>query len=67
MIKEYKTIIRPDIARKMLKMGHIIHDIKANKEDKHKTVFVFKTDETFFNDLKSLLPAKAKIADEAED
>jgi hypothetical protein len=40
--KDYKLIFNAGCARKMLKMGIPIVDIKADKNNKDKTVFVFK-------------------------
>lgn len=40
--KEYKLVFNAGVARKMLKMGLPIADIKADKTNHDKTVFVFK-------------------------
>ena len=57
-IRETKLIFAPNIARKLLKCGCSIVDIKANKEDQNKTVFVFKNDEHFQQSLSSILQDK---------
>lgn len=41
-MKESILIFKPAIARHLLKLGYQIIDIKAQKEDANKTVFVFK-------------------------
>ena len=40
--KEYIIIFTGKLARKLLKMGFTIVDIKPDKEKKDKTLFVFK-------------------------
>ena len=42
MNKEYKLVFNAGVARKILKMGLAIADIKADRTNKDKTVFVFK-------------------------
>lgn len=46
-----KSIFTPNIARRLLKMGNTIIDIKPNKANHEKTVFVFRKDEKLKNDL----------------
>ncbi len=45
--RDAKLIFSPNVARNLLKLGNTIIDIKANKTNKLKTVFVFKNDEHF--------------------
>lgn len=40
--KEYKLVFNQGVVRRLLRMGVTIHDIKPDKENKEKTVFVFK-------------------------
>ena len=40
--KKYKLLFNPGCVRKLLSMGINIHDIKADKTNPDKTVFVFK-------------------------
>lgn len=40
--KEYKLLFNPGCVRKLLSMGINIHDIKADRVNPDKTVFVFK-------------------------
>ena len=47
--RETKLIFSPNVARKLLKLGNTIIDIKPNRNNKLKTVFVFKNDEHFRN------------------
>lgn len=49
-----KVIKNPSDARKLLKMGNVICDIKAKKEDPIQTVFVFISDDKFWSDFKKL-------------
>lgn len=45
--KEYKLVFNAGVARKLLKMGVPIADIKADRTNKDKTVFVFKRTDEF--------------------
>lgn len=47
MNKEYKLVFNAGVARKLLKMGVQIADIKADRANKDKTVFVFKRNPAF--------------------
>lgn len=42
MNKDFKLVFNAGVARKLLKMGITIADIKADRNNKDKTVFVFK-------------------------
>ena len=53
--KETKIVFEPQIARKLLKDGCQIIDIKPNKDDKKRTVFVFKNDDNFKEHIASIL------------
>lgn len=53
-MKKYKSIFKPAIARALLKLGNPIADIKAQKEDFNKTVFLFEITEKFEQDLATL-------------
>lgn len=46
-----KCIFTPYVARRLLKMGNVIVDIKPRKEDKDKTIFVFEDTEKLQADL----------------
>lgn len=50
-MKNFKSIFKPAIARKLLKMGNKIVDIKAQKEDMNKTIFIFENTEKLNKDL----------------
>lgn len=56
-----KLIFSPMITRHLLKMGNQIIDIKADKNDQKRTVFVFKKDDKFNADFNTVLN---DIADE---
>lgn len=47
MNKEYKLVFNAGVARKLLKMGVPVADIKADRANKDKTVFVFKRTHEF--------------------
>lgn len=47
----YKIIYNPSIARKLLKMGNQISDIKPNSKNKKETIFVFECTEKLLSDL----------------
>lgn len=50
-----KSIFKPYIARNLLKMGNPIIDIKPDKKDTSKTIFVFEETNKFKTDLTTLL------------
>lgn len=52
---ESKLIFKPEIARKLLKQGHTIIDIKANRNNSDMSIFVFKIDNTLLRDLELLI------------
>lgn len=56
-----KLVFSPLITRHLLKMGNQIVDIKADKNDAKRTVFVFRKDDKFENDFNTVLN---DIADE---
>lgn len=56
-----KLVFSPQITRHLLKMGNHIIDIKADKNDSKRTVFVFRKDEKFETDFNTVLN---DIADE---
>lgn len=47
---ETKSVFTPYVARRLLKMGNPIVDIKPCKEDRTKTIFVFEVTEKFKKD-----------------
>lgn len=53
MDKKYKEIFTPYVARRLLKMGNPIYDIKPQKENRDKTIFVFEITEKFKEDMSS--------------
>lgn len=54
MIKDTIIIFKPKIARGLLKKKHLIVDIKQHKDNKDKTVFVFKNTKRLLEDLNIL-------------
>ena len=46
-LNDSKLIFKPKVARRLLKMGAKIIDIKADRENKQRTIFVFERDENF--------------------
>lgn len=51
MEKEFKEIFTPYVARRLLKMGNPIVDIKPDKNNRDKTIFVFRITEKFVKDM----------------
>lgn len=51
---KYKSIFTPGVARHLLKLGNPIYDIKADKINKDKTIFIFEETEKFKNDMSSV-------------
>ncbi|GEM_PF-3166533 len=50
-MKEYISVFKPEVARKLLKKGYIISDIKPKKENPNETIFIFKNQLGFESDL----------------
>ena len=64
--KEYKLVFNAGVARRLLKMGVFIADIKSDRTNPDKTVFVFKRTpefETAFAQINKEI-AEAKTAEE---
>ncbi len=51
----YKSIFNAGVARHLLKLGNSICDIKPDKKNKYKTIFIFEETEKFKNDMASAL------------
>lgn len=51
--KVYKEVFTPYVARRLLRMGNPIVDIKPDKNNKDKTIFVFEITEKFKVDMAS--------------
>ena len=49
-----KCIFTPFVARNLLKMGNPIVDIKPDKNNKDKTIFIFEETEKFKKDMASV-------------
>ena len=49
--KEYKEIFTPYVARRLLRMGNPIYDIKPNKDNKDKTIFIFEITDKLKTDI----------------
>lgn len=66
--KEYKLVFNSGVARRLLKMGVNIADIKADRSNPDKTVFVFKRtsefEEAFAQINKEIAESKTKEAQE---
>ena len=43
-MKDLKIVKSPELARKLLKLNYTVVDIKPDKSDKCKTVFLFKNE-----------------------
>ena len=52
--KEYISIFKPKMVRQLLKLGNQIADIKADKENTDRTIFIFKNTEKLQSDLSTL-------------
>lgn len=50
---ETKSVFTPYVARRLLRMGNPIVDIKPCKEDRSKTIFVFEVTEKFKKDFET--------------
>lgn len=50
----YKSIFTPGVARCLLKLGNPIYDIKPDKKNDNKTIFIFEETNKFKNDIASI-------------
>lgn len=50
-MKEYISIFKPKIARELLKLGNQIIDIKADKNNTDRTIFIFRNTEKLQKDI----------------
>ena len=55
MDREYISIFKPQRVRKLLKKGFNIYDIKADKHNLDKTIFIFKNSEELQKELEILI------------
>ena len=55
MNKEYISIFKPQRVRKLLKKGFNIYDIKADKNNLDKTIFIFKNRKELQKELEILI------------
>lgn len=51
MDKRYKEIFTPYVARRLLRMGNPIIDIKPDKNNRDKTIFIFEVTDKFNADI----------------
>lgn len=59
--KAYKIIFNAGVARTLLRMGVPMYDIKADRNNPNKTLFIFKKDEAFdkaFSEINNTLSQK---------
>lgn len=54
-MKEFISIFKPKVARQLLKMGNQIVDIKADKNNTDRTVFIFRNTKKLTEDLTLIL------------
>lgn len=52
---KYKSIFKPGVARRLLKMGNPIFDIKAKKENPDASIFLFEETEKFKADFAAVI------------
>ena len=67
--RKSRLIFDAKIARKLLKMGYVVIDIKPNRENTDKSIFVFENTEEFklaLADVMDDVKARAEIKDESE-
>ena len=50
----YKSIFTAGVARYLLRLGNPIYDIKPDKNNKDKTIFIFEETEKFNKDMASV-------------
>ncbi|HSH50521.1 MAG TPA: DUF5659 domain-containing protein [Bacteroidales bacterium] len=60
MQKTHYTVFNPCLARKLLKMGYTITDIKPNRELENASIFVFKNQDGLLKHIKNFMASKRK-------
>lgn len=50
-----KVVLYPNIARKLLKLGYQIVDVKPKKENRSGTLFIFKVEDGFEEEFNKLM------------
>ena len=65
-IKNTKAIFSARTARQLLRLGNTIIDIKPNRDNKEKTVFIFRFDDKFKDDLLTLARMRELIGVDSE-
>lgn len=50
----YKSIFTAGVARHLLKLGNPIYDIKPDKKNNNKTIFIFEETDKFVKDMASV-------------
>lgn len=53
-MKEYISIFKPQLARKLLRLGNAICDIKADKNNTDRTIFIFRNTSKLNKDLTAI-------------
>ena len=56
-MKKYISIFKPSRARKLIKLGYRVYDIKLDKNEpeKERTIFIFENSEKFQLDLAKII------------
>ena len=53
-MQETKLVFTPKLAKKLLKKGYQIVDLKPNRDNSERTIFVFRNDAGLIEDIKNL-------------
>lgn len=64
MKKEYKLVFNAGVARQLLRVGIPIADIKSDRTNPDKTVFVFKNDENFQREFERINKEIAQVKEQ---
>lgn len=64
---KYRCVYSAAVARKLIHGGFFIADIKPNKDNRDKTVFVFEASEKFNTALRSVLAERERQANENKE
>lgn len=65
-MEQTKIVMYPNVARKLLKLGYRVVDIKAKKEDARSTLFVFAVEGNFKKDFDRLMAEFEALLKEKE-
>lgn len=66
-VAKCRSVFNPGVARRLLKMGNPIYDIKPKKEMPDASIFLFEATDKFHSDLAEILAKQAEQQSEVNE